>query len=121
MKISYSFLGLLFLASCYSENEEDLFPPEMPITEITVVSFSVDVNPIIQANCATSGCHVPRGIGPGTYESYAKIKAAVDNPNNNKSLGNRVVVQMDMPQSGPLPQSQINIIKTWIDQGAPNN
>ncbi len=109
-------LCLISLGACHSENEEELFP-EKTVDNNEPISFMREVNPIIKNNCATAGCHEPRGFGNGNFETYAGIKAKVDNG----SLERRAITDKTMPAAGPLPQRQLDILKAWIDQGAPNN
>lgn len=106
----------IFLVACHAENEEELFPQKTVDTDAPI-SFMREVSPIIKNNCATAGCHEPRGTGNGNFETYAGIKLKVDNG----TLERRAIVNKDMPAAGPLPQRQIDILKAWIDQGAPNN
>ena len=80
------------------------------------VKWSTDIQPIIQANCAFSGCH-SAGASMGDFTAYAGVKAKVDNG----SLNNRVIIQKNMPSSGPLPNSLIQKIDCWIQKGAQNN
>lgn len=92
----------------------------------TKIDFARDVQPILRANCV--GCHGPtqqmnglrldrrrdamRGgtmtaISPGSGDTsrlYLRLTGNAAGP--------------QMPPTGPLPTEHINIIKTWIDQGA---
>jgi hypothetical protein len=81
-----------------------------------VKSFSTDVNPIIQSNCATnSGCHGSGSTnGPGELLTYSEIS-------NAKSAIRSAVISGTMPKNGSLTTAQINSIACWIDNGASNN
>ncbi|MFQ6021094.1 MAG: c-type cytochrome domain-containing protein [Acidiferrobacterales bacterium] len=115
------------------------------------VSFKEDVNPILQANCAS--CHSVGGKGYTasgfSVESYEQVMkgtkfGAVIVPG--ASITSTLVILMEhkadhsinMPRSTkqvaandpfllkwkepvPLPLEQIEIVKTWIDQGAEDN
>ncbi len=125
MKTSFStFLVLmlaLFIWACHADNEEDLFPEEMTksLDSNKVVSYSMEIEPIINAKCATSGCHVAGGTGNGHLTNYNEVKLKVDNG----SLRNRVLndPRNPMPPSGALPNSEKDLIRLWLDQGAKNN
>lgn len=108
-------LVLFMFSSCTSDNEEDLFP--INDCDTSNVSFSADIMPIIDASCATVGCHVQGGIGNGIFENYNNIKAKVDNG----SFGDRLLIDRDMPPSGPLSSCQMEHVQAWLDNGAPNN
>lgn len=103
------------LSSCYYDNKEDLYG-DIPCDPVGV-SFTKDIQPLIQTECAIYGCHIQGGAGYGVFENYQNIKAKVDNG----SLRSRVIVQKDMPPSNPLSECQIAHIEAWINEGALNN
>ena len=117
----------IFLLSCYSESEEELFPVPPPISDSTLVSFVKDIAPIINTSCSGQGnCHATGGIAGIVLETYNEIKASVNNPTIDNSLMHRIITLRNgpklMPQGGPpLPENQRNLIKAWIDRGAKNN
>ena len=78
-------------------------------------SFAADVNPIIQANCATAGCHgAGSGNGPGPLLTYSQIFTA--------RVDIRFAVSSGlMPLGGSLSTAQKNSILCWIDSGASSN
>lgn len=104
---------------CWYDNEEELYELwyEANTCDSMDVSFTEDVFPIIQGNCAITGCHVAGGTGNDIFESYAQIKDKVDNG----SLEFRVLEAKNMPPTSPLPDCSRAIIRSWIDAGAPNN
>lgn len=112
------FALMLNLASCSSDNAEDLFNPTDIVFEN--VSYANDVLPIISTNCAFSGCHGgPSGAAGVVLDDYTQLKAIVDderlvnviNNTNNFSL---------MPPSG-LADSSIALIEQWVIEGAEEN
>ncbi|MFT6165779.1 MAG: putative membrane protein [Vicingaceae bacterium] len=109
---------LAFLMACESENAEDLLP-QQPVIKTTAtadsatVFFATDIQPLIANKCATSGCHASFGNFP-TLETYTQIE-------QNKTKANSRVIAGTMPQGGPLPQSEKELIQTWINEGAQNN
>lgn len=108
-------LTLLFLFGCYYDNEEELYGGTS--CNVVSVSFSEDIMPLIQTECATSGCHVQGGTGNGIFDNYQNVKDKVENG----SLKDRVLVRRDMPPNEPLSNCQIEYIEEWINQGAPDN
>lgn len=105
---------VVIVQSCYYDNEEELYPgADCGIENVT---FSADILPLVQANCAISGCHVA-GTGRTILTEHARIKAVADNG----QLNQRVFISKDMPPSGPLSSCQMKVLKAWIEQGAPNN
>lgn len=115
-------------------------PPSDPGGQATV-SFSRDVVPLFErGNCTTSGCH------GRPYQSDLQLRAdsayvmllnvvAVMEPNQVrvipgdaqgsylvKKLEGRHTIGARMPALyDPRPQSEIDVIRTWIDEGARNN
>ena len=74
--------------------------------------FAADVQPIITSSCAISGCH--NGSQAPTLTTYAQIAANASNINSQVQSG-------AMPKTGTLTTNQKNIIKCWVQSGAPNN
>jgi len=112
----------------------------------TGVKLSTDVQPILTANCALSGCHVgnnpPEGMNLSlgmTFANTVNVKSrqsALDrvepsNPDLSYLVHKIQGTQLDpgvgglfdrMPRNAnPLPQSQIDLIRKWIAEGAKNN
>ena len=114
-------ISVLLMSSCYY----DELVIEDTLVEDTVVSFAEDIQPVLNANCAS--CHpllVPE-LDLTVGNSYnAIIGGAYVIPENvdtsplyQRLLGNPRI----MPPSGALPSQEIEIIKRWIEQGANNN
>lgn len=114
-KISLLLLLSLSFTACYFDNEEELYGPVT--CDVSSVTYATDIVPIINTSCATSGCHVAGGSGPGDFTTYTGLKAKV----NNGSFENRVLVQKNMPPSGPLSDCTEAKLQKWIDDGALNN
>jgi hypothetical protein len=110
------------------------------------VKLSTDVQPILTANCAVSGCHVgnspPEGMNLSqglTFSNTVNVgsrQSALDrvepsNPDLSYLVHKIQGTQLDpgvggqfnrMPRNAdPLPQSQIDLIRQWITEGAKNN
>ncbi len=122
--LSFRFLALLlgisFIASsCYYDKEDVLYENYYAQNQCDTVnvSFSNDIMPIIQGNCATTGCHVQGGSGPGIFVNYNGMMEKV----NNGSFEKRVLIEKNMPPSAPLSDCQQAIIRAWLKAGAPNN
>ncbi|MEK6643945.1 MAG: hypothetical protein AABZ08_08550 [Planctomycetota bacterium] len=109
-----------------------------------VISFANQIQPIFSANCAI--CHKPGGFaddqGITLYLTAGNAHGLLVNmPSDQDSTLTRVVpgnsaqsllylkISSDNPPVGirmpflrsPLSQSDINLIRDWIDQGALNN
>jgi ankyrin repeat protein len=87
------------------------------------VDFSRDVLPILRQNCV--GCHGPSvqtsGLRLDRKSAVISRRGVVPGSSDNSFLYHRIsgnAYGMQMPPTGPLRLEQIDIIKTWIDQGA---
>jgi hypothetical protein len=122
----------LLLSAC-------VHPPLEPIGDTPTVSanchpdtvyFQNQILPILTSNCAMSGCHnaidKKEGVNLSTYSAIIKT-AEVKPFNANKSELYEVLLESDpdkimpRPPAAPLSTTQIELIKTWINQGAKNN
>ncbi len=108
------------------------------------ISFADDVQPIFLTNCVE--CHVKNaegsaasGFNLGDYNSVMKGTkfgpVVVANSSDSSTLylvvAHKTNPEIHMPphhkeawaegRGTPLSEDQIDIIRTWIDQGAPNN
>ena len=79
-------------------------------TTETEVSFKVNVQPILENKCVS--CH--NGNRFPDLRTHQSINA-------NSSRIRQQVVNRTMPVGGSLPNSEIELIRNWIDQGALNN
>lgn len=93
-----------------------------------LVYFVNDVLPIIQSNCAFSGCHGGGSAQDGVdLSTYNGIMQQVNAGNAMNSDLYEVIIETDPgnimppPPNSSLTVEQIAIIRDWIDQGAVNN
>lgn len=112
-------LTLLLAVSCNYDNEEDLFG-ESDCGDLSEVSLSGDVAPILSASCYS--CH-GTGIESGgvDLENYDRL---VEVAENGQLLGaiKHLSGYSIMPPSGvQLPLCDIQKIEAWIEQGSLNN
>lgn len=105
-------LLLLFLA-CTKDKGKD---PSLAAnkTGCDTVTYSVHIEPLISANCVS--CH-DAVSGNADLSTHTGLKAQVDNG----GIASRVFTIADMPPSGPLSNEQLQLLKCWMDSGAPNN
>jgi len=95
------------------------------------VYFRNTVLPLLVANCSQSGCHNsvdrPDGI---VLTSYADIMNTVEHITDTDWSENKLIRAitetdpeeiMPQPPNPPLSVEQINLLKTWISQGARDN
>ncbi len=122
MKIFFRAVIIICIAAaingCTYDKEELLFPGNQQQGECgtTEAKFNSNVLPIITTQCAIAGCHDAATVSGGhAFLGYTQVYEARDR------IYTRVVVEKSMPATGPLPTAEINIIKCWLESGAPNN
>ena len=82
------------------------------------VSFSASVKPIIEANCAVTGCHV---AGNPLMTPNFQVTANILN-NAGGIRDNTSAKIMPPPDSGrSLTDEEIQILACWANDGGPNN
>ena len=90
-----------------------------------IINFKREIQPIISANCAFSGCHdaitAEDDVILDTYENIMKEVIPFD-PNNSELYESIIETNPDDVMPPPpydlLSSAQINLIKDWINQGA---
>jgi len=111
-------LATLLLNGCYYDNEEELYPSNF--CDTLNVTYANTVRPIIQARCATPGCHVAGGDGTGDFIVFGEFAEQVANGRVLRSI-TRDPAGIPMPPSAALPPCELRQIQLWIEAGANNN
>lgn len=114
------FIALIALIFNLSSCKHDPIAPIVPTNEIC---FQGDILPVLQSNCAKSGCHDASGRGGirlTDYDNVLKIVKAGDP--SNSDLYTVLLSGSNMPPSPntALTTKQIELIYDWIAQGAKN-
>ena len=116
---------VVLLISCDDTKNTDL--PTIPTTN---VSFSEHIQPILNLNCISSGCHNDQDrAGSLSLTNWANTTAsyiivAPGYPDNSQLvLAVEGKTSFPMPPTGyqPLTSEQIAGIRTWVKEGAKNN
>ncbi len=114
------------------------------VTAPALISYASQIQPIFTQNCAVSGCHVPGGIAPFSFQagqSYGNIVLVQATASPSGCAGGPYRVQPFSADSSvlyhrisgtscssqmllgrtPLSTSDQTLIRDWINQGAQNN
>lgn len=110
INISIVALSILTLLACKKDDYKNL--------DCNAINarFATDIEPVIKANCLSSGCH-ESGSRNGDFTEYKGIKGKA----NNGSLEKRVLTKKDMPSGNPLSLEDRKKIKCWLNNGALDN
>ncbi len=124
--------GILLLSYACTYNKGEIVNP-VCADVIEEVSFSADIQPILTANCATSGCHSgndPEGnLNLETGKSYAELSKQgtgyidVATPKYSVLYSSLVSTSSPMPPLGQQPLSPCDLkrIEIWMSEGALDN
>jgi hypothetical protein len=114
--------ALVVMAGCYNDKYDKLYPTGAVLCDTTTVTYMATVKPIIDAKCATAGCHDAATSAAGyNFSTHAGTVASVT---AGKLLGtiNWTPGFSAMPKNMPkLSSCEINKITRWVNQGALNN
>lgn len=109
------FVGISAVAMFSTCRSDKGINPDL-LVKCDTITYSKNIAPIITSSCAFPDCH-NAGSPNGDYSTYDGLKAKAANG----TLRNRVLVVADMPKVGTLTLIQRQMIKCWIESGAPNN
>jgi hypothetical protein len=124
-KLAFLLIFGSFLASCVSETEEELLRDSLIGCDTMDVSYSQDIQPILQTNCYR--CHATDIATAGVIvEGYANAKIIAETNRDGKSLLVGVTAHLpgfsQMPRNAPkLSACDILKIKKWVEQGIQDN
>ena len=133
--------ALLLLFSIAACKHEPLVGPTGPdpndpptsgaVCSPDTVYFQNQVLPILISNCTQSGCHNAqdreKGVVLDSYQNLLNTVEKVSSTDWEKNELMKVILETDpddrmpRPPSLPLSAAQIELISTWIKQGAGNN
>ena len=109
MKKNLFYLLALLASSCTYNSEEEL-GALVPGNIEEAIDYQTSVRPIINQNCAVSGCHVS-GTG---LPDFTDDQEVVDRAEAIKSA----VLDGRMPRNGTLSFQEKDTLVSWINQGA---
>ena len=114
-KLAILTLFVLSIFSCSYDSEGDLIEAVDPIDPNTVVTYTDNVETIIQNACV--GCHAspPVNGAPFSLINFEQVNLRASAMLNRMSLQSGAAGAM--PPSGRLPQATIDVFEQWIDDG----
>lgn len=116
-KVVIVFSTVALIVACTKDKVE--VKEEMSSVCDAEISFATTIEPLINTNCSTSGCHDASASGGYVLTSHAEVSANADIILNviNHDQG---VTAMPLGQN-KLPDADIQNFDCWIQQGKQNN
>ncbi|MFD0861563.1 hypothetical protein ACFQ1M_05050 [Sungkyunkwania multivorans] len=112
-------LVMLLIVGCTNDSESDLISIENEeiVNPETPVTYAADIQAIISNRCL--GCHSdPPAGAPFPLATYDQVSARALNGQILGAISRSAGDPRIMPPSGRLPQSTIDLIEKWIQDGA---
>lgn len=115
--ISLLLVLVFFVFSCSNDSENDLVEQQ----NFDTITYSNTVKNIINNNCV--GCHSdpPQNGAPFPLSNFNQVFSRADNGQLLRSIQRQTGEPRAMPPSGRMPQSTIDFIEQWIEDGAKEN
>jgi len=111
----------LVFESCSYDSEDDLVvqtDTELPV-ESNVVTYDANIKSIMQGSCISCHASPPRNGAPFSLVNFSQVRdrsAAILSVMSRQSGSASA-----MPPAGRLPQSTIDLIEQWIEDGLKEN
>lgn len=108
---------ILILITCYFGFSCESSTYDEISGEVANPTYNSNVKNIIDNNCLS--CHSAAAGQYPTMETYTQVRDAAENGNMICRIDDQSCGSV-MPQSGRMPQVNINTIKKWAANGYPN-
>ncbi len=123
MKRFFMIIAIIgIFTGCYNDKADKLYvtPATPDSCNVTTVTFAAVIQPIIQKNCAISGCHDASSINGYLLDNYAHIALQARNGNLVGTVTHASGFD-PMPQTGSITACQVKQIQAWVAAGYQNN
>lgn len=115
-----STLFLLFISSCYYDNEEELYQFVNKNCDTTNVTYSLTIAPIIQSSC--NSCHSSSVASGGIItDNYTNLRTIALNGKLTGTVSHSAGYSPMPKGAGKLSDCKISQISKWVNNGALNN
>lgn len=120
MRSTLFFILLFCLSYCTSDKINPV--PEKPANcdPAVNVSYSVNIVPIVDANCNTSGCHAS-GSGNADLTTHSGLAAVAKTGELEERLLLPLSNPLHMPQGTEMDTCELYELRVWIYEGYQNN
>jgi len=111
------------ISGCYYDSEEALYPKVSTSCDLSNVTFTTTVTPILQASCFSchSNSNASSSGGGIKIQNYADVATLAKNGKLMGTITHASGYQA-MPQGGgKLTNCEISKLQTWLNNGTLNN
>lgn len=120
LKCSLGLLFILLLGSCTKDRAEEVVVLNPSVCDSVQVSYSADIQPVIQLNCSVSGCHDGGTVAGGyNFSTHSEVSS---------NISTILCAIRHRPGCSPMPKfaakladSTIQDFDCWDIQGRLNN
>lgn len=122
-KFVFAIFIILVIAGCYYDSEEYLFPQINNLCDTTSVTYSSSVQPVLEQYCyrCHSNANAPSAGNNIKLEDYSDVVISANNLSLYGSIAHESGFSPMPKGGGKLDDCTIDIMRIWIDTGAPNN
>lgn len=114
-----SLLAIILFSGCLVDKGELVDETPQEYCDTLQATYLDTAKAIIDANCATVGCHVTAG-GIGDFTTYAGMSAQGVLTEGSSGLGGRISSATNpMPPGGLLPDSLRRVLECWAGDAYP--
>ena len=96
-------------------------PPTITFCDSVGATYDKDIKSVVDANCATSGCHDDRAGAPKGIKlaNYDQVKASAETGTFLKAIKHEAGVSAMPVGKAKLDDNTIKVIACWISAGYP--
>ena len=114
-------LALFFFLGCKTDSAEQLYPSPIAC-DTSNIKYSANVQPILQANCMSQGCHINGNANGGfQFDTYDNFKMTITSGKLLNAIRYTAGGSKNMPPVGKMNDCDIKKIEAWVARGYPNN
>lgn len=116
MKNQVKFILLLstfIVLACTNDSESDLINEE----PIEIITYNANIKALIDNNCLSCHSDPTRNGAPFPLATFEQVDIRAENGSLLIALNKQTGEAAAMPPSGRLPQSTIDLIAQWIEDG----
>lgn len=106
-------LFTLIVLACTNDSESDLTNEE----PIGIITYDVNIKSLIDGSCLNCHSDPTRNGAPFSLTNFEQVNVRAENGMLLTALNKQTGETRAMPPSGRLPQSTIDLIAQWIEDG----